>query len=394
MHHPLMPSYVKHIGVPNYMFGFFFAFMNLGTMIGGPFWGNLGDAGKKKMVVILGFIIYGVNQALFGMGHIFDQWILSIFRLVSGFGIAAAITVISGEIIVVSDQGKRARNIAYGAAALALGGSFGQFFGGFIHTNSFFIQLFRTDLFFNALLFQCLLNIALAIFVFFFFKPEPVKNSSNKKRAQFWEGFKEIKNIGPELLFFLLSLTFITVAATNVDKYLDIYFVELGYEADQLGNFKMIVGLVSLFAAILLVPLFMKIKKKLSLIAIFQILSSILIFIVFRSKETQFIIYIYSIFMIYIGIKAIYAPLEQEHVASFSNENNIATTMGIRQSFYSIGTIVGPIFGAFVYDYNPLTLFDTSIIFFLLSVVLLLVSGLFRKKSYISNQFKTTESYK
>lgn len=132
-----MPSYVAHIGLPNYMFGFFFAFMSLGTMLGGPFWGNLGDKGKKRMVVIAGLLIYAVNQALFGMGHVFDEWSLSLFRFLSGFGIAATFTVLGGEIIIVSKPESRARSIAYGAASVALGGAIGQFLGGFIHTNDF-----------------------------------------------------------------------------------------------------------------------------------------------------------------------------------------------------------------------------------------------------------------
>ena len=89
------------------MFGFYFAFMNLGIMIGGPFWGNLGDQGKKKLVVIIGYLIYGVNQALFGMGDVFGQWTLSGFRLLSGFGIAAATTIITSEIILLSDSNKQ-----------------------------------------------------------------------------------------------------------------------------------------------------------------------------------------------------------------------------------------------------------------------------------------------
>src|SRR5690554_7040429 len=48
----------------------------------------------------------------------------------------------------------------------------------------------------------------------------------------------DIKNLNLEMFFFLMSLTFITFAATNVDKYLDVYFSDLGYLADTLGNYK------------------------------------------------------------------------------------------------------------------------------------------------------------
>lgn len=52
--------YVEVIGVLNFMFGFFFLFMNLGMMFGGLFWGNLVDYNKKKISLIIGIFIYGL----------------------------------------------------------------------------------------------------------------------------------------------------------------------------------------------------------------------------------------------------------------------------------------------------------------------------------------------
>ena len=81
-----MPYYVKR-GTELYVW-FFLFFMNLGMMFGGPFWGNLADHNKKKISLIVGILIYGVMQILFGLGHVFDMWTLSAFRLISGFGMA------------------------------------------------------------------------------------------------------------------------------------------------------------------------------------------------------------------------------------------------------------------------------------------------------------------
>ena len=380
-HHPLMPYYVEAIGVPNYMFGFFFSFMNLGMMFGGPFWGNLADNNKKKTSLIIGILIYALMQILFGMGHIFDQWTLSVFRFISGFGMAAALTILFGDMILVSEPKERAKHIALGVASLGLGAAIGQFLGGFIHTNAFFIEYFRTDLFFNTFLIQAIGVACFALLIFIWFKPKEVAIDPNKKRTQFWEGFKEVKHIKPELLFFLIALTLITIAATNVEKYLDVYFNDLGYLANELGNFKMVAGIVSLLAGVLLVPVFMRILHRLKLMSAFQIISAILILILFRVPGSQFLIYLYTIYMIYIAIKAIFSPLEQDYISKFSNETNVATTLGIRQSFFSIGTIIGPIFGAFVYDYSPSLLFDSSVLFFLLSLIFIYLSNFFRKKT-------------
>lgn len=385
LHHPLMPYYVKDIEVPNFMFGFFFSFMNLGMMFGGPFWGNLADHNKKKISLIVGILIYGVMQILFGLGHVFDMWTLSAFRLISGFGIAAALTILTGEMIITSDKDKRAKNIAFGAAAVGLGGAIGQFLGGFIHTNSFFIKVLRTDIFFNAFLLQGISVGFFALLIAIWFKPKKTVVDPNKKRVQFWEGFKEVRHIKPELLYFLIALTLITIASTNVEKYLDVYFKDLGFLANELGKFKMIAGVVSLLSGIILVPLFMRIKHRLKLISVFQIISAVLIFTVFRSSSSTFLILLYTMYMAYIAIKASFTPLEQDHISKFTGNHNVATTLGIRQSFYSIGTIIGPIFGAFLYDYSPRLLFDTSVVFFLISLVLIFISNHYRKRDFIQN---------
>ena len=229
-------------------------------------------------------------------------------------------------------------------------------------------------------MFQGISIMILVFLIFLLFKPEKVEIDHSKKRLQFWDGFKEIKHIGPEMLFFLLALVFITIGASNVDKYLDLYLKDLGQPANFLGNLKMIIGFVSIFVTALLVPFFMKMKKQLTLMAILQALSAVVVFIVFK-ETNNFILFIYTFFMIYIVAKAIFAPLEQEYVASFSNENNVATMMGIRQSFYSTGSIIGPLLGGWLYSMNYIYVFNSSVIFFLLGIVLLMLSGYFKKRN-------------
>lgn len=382
IHHPLMPAYVRFLNLDPFMVGLFFSLMNLGTLIGGPFWGNHGDTGKKRISVLIGLIIYGVGQSLFGLGHIFSPLVLGLLRFFSGFGISAALTLIISEVIIISSPENRSRNIAYGGAILALGSSFGYFIGGQIHTKEFFHLLFNSDKFSNMLLFQGILIVLFAIFYYFIYQPEEIITNQTKK-TYFWEGFKEIKNISKSLLFFLIALTLITFAYTNVDKYLEIYFDDLGYGPDMIGNFKMIVGFVSIIITFILVPTLSKFKKRITLLSILQILSALTIFIVFNINQNYFITYIYTIFMAYIIIKAIFTPLEQDFVSSFSTKNNTATLMGIRQSFYSIGTIIGPIVGGVIYGYSSKLLFNIAAITFLVAIIFLYISNRLLKSEQV-----------
>lgn len=388
IHHPLMPSYVANLNLPDYMFGFFFAFMNMGMLFGAPIWGSIADGGKKRFVVVLGYIIYGVFQLLFGLGSTFGPWTLSLIRFVSGFGIAAAYAVLPSEVILLSDKDKRAKNIAIGAAILAIGGAFGQFLGGQLYTNNFFIKYFKTDQIFYVLLIQFIASMLLAIYTLVLYKP--TKTTNQNKRSNFLSGFKEIKKLKLDLLLFLISLTFITIAAVNVDKYLDVYFINvLGYKENVLGQFKMIVGIVAVLTSILIVPLFMKIKKRLLVISIFQGISSIIIFFMFFNTKLNFIIYLYSFYMIYIIVKAINEPLEREYISLYSKNENMSTIIGVRHSFYSLGTIIGPIFGAFLYDYEPKLVFYISAVIFLFSIILIFISYLLRQNQLVKENENT-----
>lgn len=369
IHHPLMPAYVKGLNLPDFYFGFFFAFMNLGMMFGGPFWGNLGDSGKKRIVVTIGFLIYGVFQFLFGLGSFFSPLILSVIRFISGFGIAASFTVLAGEIIILSDVDKRARNIALGAAALALGGALGQFSGGKVSDI-----LTTQNKMFVILTVQGISVLLLSLFTFVFYKPKEVNKNGSNKRMNFFDGFKEIKNISLELFLFMLAITTFTISATNLDKYLDVYFINvLGNSEGTLGTLKMVVGIVGILSSLFLVPLFMKVKERLLLISLFQAISAVIVFIMFKDNN-YFLRYLYTIYLVYIMLKTITEPLERDYISNFASNENISTMMGIRQSFYNLGTIIGPLAGAFVYDYNPKWLFYSSSIFFVLSIILIFFS--------------------
>lgn len=386
IHHLLMPSYVKILNLPDYMFGFFFAFMNLGLMVAAPFWGNLADHGKKKISVVLGYVIYGSFQYLFGLSQFFGPWSLSVIRFLSGFGIAASFTILISEIMVISEDKKKARNIAFGAAALAIGGAIGQFLGGLLYRNSFLINYLKTDKMANVLLIQGMLAIILAFLVLIFYQPEEVLKEKETKRVNMIESLKRLKTVDKRLIIFLISLIFFTMAQTNIDKYLDVYFInDLGYLENVSGQFKMIVGFVSVLTSVLIAPLFMKFKNRISLIAVFQIISGLLIFIVFKGTKFSFITYLYTFYMLYIIIKTINEPLDREYVSTFANKENIGVITGIRQSFYSLGTIIGPILGAFLYDYDNLLVFYVAIIFFIISFLLIIISNLFMKKEIITS---------
>ncbi len=371
MGHPVTPSLVESLGIANYMFGVFFATMSFGLMLGGPFWGGLGDRDNKKKYIIIGLLMYSIGQFFFGYSN--NQYLMVFFRFFSGFGVVSSITLFMSYLIEVTDKKDRARYLAYIAAAVTLGASIGYYLGGFISQNSFTVEFFHITNFREIFLIQAILNLFYIVLIFFLFKDNTIKIKNDNKINMF-NSFKFIKHIDYRLLLFLIALTFITIGAINLNKFIDVYFIDLGFNSLNLGTFKMVTGYVSLFTSIILVPIFARVIKQIGLMILIQLLSAFIVFYTFRSSN--FITVIYSLYMIYIVLKAIFTPLEQNYISSHAKVGEYGKIMGIRQSFISIGMVIGPLIGGFLYEKKPILLFNSSAIAFIIGFLILIIVNL------------------
>ncbi len=299
------------------------------------------------------------------------------FRFLSGIGAVAAITLLTSHIIELSSKDQRAKHLAYAAAALTLGASMGYYLGGFISTNEVIVDFLNLDSYSKIFLIQAIFNSAYAIFLYFTFVDSKFDIETPKK-GNIFTNLKEVAHIRLSLLFFLISLTFMTIGATNLSKYIDVYFDELGYTPQDLGTFVFATGVVSVITSVLIVPIFAKLKKQLVAIAIIQLLSAAIVFYVFRASN--FLLAAYTVYMIYVVSKAIYLPLEQNYISLHAQEGKYGRVMGVRQSFLSIGMVVGPLLGGFLYEKSSLLLFDSSALTFVIGVLLLGVVYILEKR--------------
>ncbi|MDD3122393.1 MAG: MFS transporter [Candidatus Izemoplasmatales bacterium] len=373
--HPVTPALVTSIGIPDKMFGVFFAAMSLGLMIGGPIFGTLGDKFQKNKLIFWGLIVYSVGQASFGLVE--NMYLMTFFRVVSGLGVAGIVTLFVSYVIEISEKDKRAKNLALLAATITLFAGIGYKLGGFLNGNPFFVSLLRTDIYSNIFVIQGVLNIGFAFLVLFFLK-EPDKVKSSKNHSVWFSSFRKLKDLDSSFLIFLFAIAFISIGAINLSKYIDVYFNQLGYSPNDLGSFVLVTGIISVLSSLFLVPLVIKYKRELTVMIIIQIASAIIVFIAFR--QSQFLIAMYTIYMIYVILRAIYLPYEQNFISEYAEDGSIGTIMGIRQSFLSIGMILGPVIAGYLYEVNPIYVFDLSAIMFLIGFVLFLIVFLKIKK--------------
>lgn len=358
--HPVTAYMIDDFKIPDFWFGIFFAMMSLGLTIGGLVWGVLGDRGNKRIFMFVGLLIYSLGQFLFAYIPIASWMVL--FRLMSGFGVAASVTLLISHSVEHSSKENRGFHLAFMAAAISLGASISYFIGGNLPRIELFSG-YRTIFYL-----QAILNIFHALIMYLVIVDS---GSKSEKTTTIIDGFKSIGKLNKTLIVFLISLTFITIGTINVSKFLDVYFETIGKSTEELGLFVLITGLVSLFSSIFIVPIAVKINRDMPIMKWIQIVSAIVVLAIFRTNILM--IMLYSVFMLYVVIKTIYIVLEQKFISGYAEEGTYGTIMGVRQAFFAIGMVIGPIIGGFLFDYRPILVFDFSAIMFLLGFFLLVI---------------------
>ncbi|MFW6298538.1 MAG: MFS transporter [Bacillota bacterium] len=367
--HPITPTYVTELGIARYMFGFFFAAMNLGMVIGAPFWGMLGDKMGKRWLIVGGLLIYSVAQVLFGM--LTHPVLLVAVRFLAGFGVSAHVTLALSHLIAKSPKASRTKYISWSAALFALGTTFGYQLGGFM--GDYFIR--------EVFYIQAVLNVGMVIWIALTIGKDKREEAPIKtKKVGLVESFRNIRKLDSSLLLFLIALSLTTISASTLSKYFDVYMTDLGYSPRELGTFIFVTGIVGLLTNAFLVPYLAKLRKDRLVMKWVQILSAVIVFYVFR--QSDFLRTIYTVFLFYFVLKATFQPFEQNHISRSATEETYGTVMGIRQAFFSLGMVIGPILSGFVYDYSPIRMFDLSAVMFLFAFVLMALSEKKAKRAY------------
>lgn len=372
--HPITPTYVNDLGLNPRMFGFFFSFMSAGIVVGSLFWGVLGDRYKNRPLIVFGLLFYSLAQV--GFGTFTNPYIMTAFRFLAGFSVSASITLLLAYTIYHSPTRDRVKNIAITAALLALGTTFGYQIGGLLGT------LFIREVFYI----QAGLNALYAGFVALTYKEFAGKHIN---RSKLTDQFKTALTLKPTLLIFLIGLALATIAATNLSKYLDVYIIDSGYTPAQLGTFVLVTGIVGIFTNFFVVPWVAKFNKNMVIMRYLQVLSAILIVVTFQIRPLM--VGLYTVFLIYVALKAMFEPLEKHYISLSATPKTYASLMGVRQMFFSIGMVIGPLISGFLYEIDPLWVFYFSAGMFTLAFVLITASDRFnvRLKNALPKTTKT-----
>ncbi len=361
--HPITPYYINQIGLEKLVFGYFFAAMSLGMLISAPIWGALGDARGRKVVLIICLLFYGMGQILFGIFS--NKYLIIAARFFSGIfsgGILVSLLSYmtrSKDLSIYNGPRLYATFISFHLVGTSLGSFIGGAFGEIFNPNYnyvFFIQAFSMVIF--------------SLFVLIFMKFNDEEKQSIRSMNPL-KSLKDIKILPLSLVIFFIVITIINISFTDVSKYLDVYFSDSGYGSLKLGTVNLFVGIITLFVNLLITPLINRKFKPLLALSILSFIGCVMLLCTFTFPNL--LLNIYTFYMIFVITKAIIEPVIVEYLNQYKNIKS-GILMGLRQSFISLGGIIGVLIGGVIYACNNILLFYIcSLMLFLAAIITILI---------------------
>ncbi|UTH13619.1 MFS transporter [Macrococcus equipercicus] len=127
---PVLPTIMNELHISGSVVGYLTASFALTQLIFSPVTGKLVDRLGRKVIIVVGLIVFSVSELLFGLGRATEWLFLS--RILGGLSAALVMPAVTAFIADVTSIQTRAKAIGYMSAAISTGLIIGPGIGGFL----------------------------------------------------------------------------------------------------------------------------------------------------------------------------------------------------------------------------------------------------------------------
>ncbi len=341
---PIIPYYVELMGAGGTELGMLVASYAVMRLVFGPFWGSLSDRIGRKPVLMIGMLGYAITMFWFGLAT--ELWMLFLARSLSGILSSATSPTTMAYISDSTSEEDRGRGMGILGAAVGLGTVLGPGIGGWLAGDS----LTRASL--SLPFYIAGVSALLALLLIWLLLPESLPRSERQgvKPGHSGINMRQIKQalyspVGVMLIMALL----VAFAVTTYFGIFGLYALDrFGYGPSMVGMVLMVVGLVSAIVQGLLTGPLTKRWGEKPLIQVSLLAAGIGFAGMALAASTPALLIATAFFAL---ATALLSPAVSSLTSKYTNLPQ-GVTMGLSNSFMSLGRIIGPLWAGFLYDIN------------------------------------------
>lgn len=335
---PLLPFYAESFGASAFTIGLLGTSFSLMQFLFSPIWGRWSDRIGRKPIILLGLIGSALSYLTLALATSLPMLFLA--RIIGGIA-GANIPTAQAYIADVTTPENRARGMGLVGAAFGLGFIFGPAIGGVLSRVTP-----ETPMWVASVL--CFTNFVAAWFLL----PESRVVSTSTRSLGRMEAFRHAMT-KPALLLVLALYFIVTMAFSGFEATFALFSeARFGYTAASIGFLFAFIGFVLAVVQGMLVGKVVKRlgERRLVPLAIFAIAISI-----------GMIPFVWNVptLLVALGVLAVGMgfnnPSLSSMVSRLSDADDQGGTLGLASSLASLGRVVGPAWGGFLYDAYGMT---------------------------------------
>jgi DHA1 family multidrug resistance protein-like MFS transporter len=337
---PVFPFLIDKLGASGSALGLLVASAALTEFLFGPIWGSISDRVGRKPILMIGMFGYALSMFLFGIAN--QIWMLITFRALSGVLSSATISTTMAYIGDSTSEEARGGGMGILGAVGGAGAVIGPGIGGLLAGGSL-----STPFFVSALL--ALLSLLLVALLL----PEslPLEARSPQEQKIKLIRFGDLWRAVTGPIGLLLLIAFLaTFGTSNFESVFGLYMLrKLDYGPEQVGGILTLVGAIALIGRGLLTGFVTEHWGEPTVIKTSLIVGAVG-FVLLLLADT------YPAVLLTTGIFTCSITFLRPSIHSLaSKRTNVGqgASMGLSNSFVSLGRVVGPIVAGIIFDINP-----------------------------------------
>ncbi len=334
---PILPFYITRLGASGREMGMLTAISALMQFAFAPVWGTLSDRYGRKPILLVGITGYGVTMLLFGLAT--ELWMLFLARALNG--ILSSATMPTAMAYIADHKPGKSRGAGMGQLGAAAGVGFilGPALGGLLAAGSLALPFFvATGL--------CLVSLLLVWLLL----PESRANSRLPAKAERGFNLRLLSKGLTGSTGSLMLLTFVvSLGMASFQGILGLYALDqFGFTTQQIGLIWMVVGVVTIVAQGALTGWLTSWLGEVVVIRISLAVTAASFGLILLAGA--YLPLLAATSLLILGVALLGPALNALISTRTALEQGI--TLGISNSFTSLGRILGPLWAGWIYEVN------------------------------------------